>query len=155
VTSHSGSVTCVAWNNDGSKLATSSNGKSVKIWSVGSAGTCDCQSILMGDKEMKHVFFLSCVAFSPDGKILAICNGSMYGAGSVWLYGTVTGIVLATLRGHKDPVRSVCFSPCGTKIVSGGGLVKECGGNEDFSILIWDVKTGIQIGAPLTGHSNR
>ena len=46
------------------------------------------------------------------------------------------------VRGHTDPVRSVCFSPCGEKIASGGGNVY---GNKDYSIRIWDAKTGDQI----------
>jgi WD40 repeat protein len=57
------------------------------------------------------------------------------------------------VSGHNDPVRFVCFSPCGKKIVSGGGQEKKFGGNGDFSIRIWDAKTGAQIGSPLTGHS--
>ncbi len=104
-------------------------------------------STLRGDKQIK------CLAFSPDGKILAAGDGSYGEAGSVRLYDTVTGDVKSTLSGHKDPVRSVCFSPCGTKIVSGGGLVKGLRGNEDFSIRIWDAETGTEIGSPLSGHS--
>jgi WD40 repeat protein len=57
---------------------------------------------------------------------------------------------LSTLSGHNNPVRSVCFSPCGTKIVSGGG-----GMGGDFSIRIWDVETRTQIGSPLAGHKDR
>ncbi len=77
-----------------------------------------------------------------------------------------------TILGHNDPVRSVCFSPCGTKIVSGGGLeaddggdggglgcedeeeMKENrGGNGDFSFRIWNAETSTQMGSPLSGHS--
>ncbi|KAJ3897672.1 hypothetical protein F5879DRAFT_1074364 [Lentinula edodes] len=42
-------------------------------------------------------------------------------------------------------VRSVHFSPIGDKIVTG------C---DDYSIRIWDAKTGTQIGEPLQGHDN-
>ncbi len=41
---HSNSVISVAWNNDGSKLASGSYDSTVRIWSVGSAGTFECQS---------------------------------------------------------------------------------------------------------------
>jgi serine/threonine protein kinase len=57
------------------------------------------------------------------------------------------------VSGHNDLVRSVCFSPCGTKIVSGGGEEKRFGGNEDFSIRIWDAETGTRIGSPLSVDS--
>jgi WD40 repeat protein len=61
-------------------------------------------------------------------------------------------ICSASLRGHTDPVWSVCFSPCGEKIASGGGNEY---GNKDYSIRIWDAKTGEQIGSPLRAHKNQ
>ncbi len=73
--------------------------------------------------------------------------------GTVKLWNTNTGDCVSTLSGHMDPVWSVCFSPCGTKIVSGGGLEKLDGGN-GVSIRIWDAETGNQIGSPLNGHSH-
>ena len=89
------------------------------------------------------------VAWTPDGTKIA--SGSDDKTIKVW--NAHTGQCVSTLSGHKDPVRSVCFSPCGTKIVSGGGLVKVLRGNEDFSIRIWDAETGTEIGSPLTGHT--
>jgi WD40 repeat protein len=58
------------------------------------------------------------------------------------------------VRGHCDSVRSV-FSPCGAKIVIGGGEDRICSdsGDGDYSIRIWDAKTGTLIGSPLRGHS--
>jgi WD40 repeat protein len=139
------SVYSVAWSKDG-KVASGSRDKSVKIWET---STGECLSTLRGHKE------INCIAFSPDGKIFAAGDGDMVWdeAGSVRLYDTVTGDVKSTLSGHNDPVFSVCFSPCGTKIVSGGGIQKEYGGNGDLSIRIWDAETGTQIGSPLSGHS--
>jgi hypothetical protein len=84
------------------------------------------------------------------------------------MWDMTSGSCQHTLIGHNDPVWSVCFSPCDTKIVSGGGLEEddggnggglECedeeemkenwGGNGDFSIRIWNAETGTQIGSPL------
>ena len=56
---------------------------------------------------------------------------------------------MSPLSGHHGPFRSVCFSPCGRKTVSGVG-----GMEGDLSIRIWDVETGTQIGSPLSGHSD-
>ena len=64
----------------------------MKIWET-STGTC--VSTLSGDKP------INCVAFSPDGKILAAGDGQMFEAGSVRLYDTVTGDVKSTLTGHS------------------------------------------------------
>ena len=49
----------------------------------------------------------------------------------------------AVLNGHTDGVCSVSFNPDGTKIVSA---------SFDYTIRIWDAKTGKQIGEPLIGH---
>ncbi len=84
------------------------------------------------------------MAWSPDGKQVA--SGSRDETVEIWQ--TSTG---KELSGHA--VCCVCFSPCGTKIVSGGGVGEEHGGNGDFSIRIWDAGTGTQIGSPLSGHS--
>ncbi len=48
---HSHSVMSVAWNNDGTKLASGSVDKTVRIWSVGSAGTFECDSALSGHSD--------------------------------------------------------------------------------------------------------
>jgi WD40 repeat protein len=44
-------VMSVAWNNDGTKLASGSCDKTVRIWAVGSAGTFECQSTLSGHSD--------------------------------------------------------------------------------------------------------
>ena len=48
-----------------------------------------------------------------------------------------------TLNGHSHFVNSVCFSPDGSKIVSG---------SYDKSIKIWDANTGNEL-KTLNGHS--
>src|SRR5258707_9834295 len=46
--------------------------------------------------------------------------------------------------GHADSIRSVCYSPDGTRVVSG---------SNDKTIRIWDAESGTVIGEPLTGHT--
>jgi WD40 repeat protein len=104
--------------------------------------TGSCKRTLGGDRHTT----INCVDFSLDVKIVAAGDGKFQEAGSVRLYDTVTDDVKSTLSSNDDPVFSVCFSPCGTKIVSGGGMGQEDKGNGDFSIRIWDAKTGTQIG---------
>src|SRR5258706_505130 len=47
--------------------------------------------------------------------------------------------------GHADSIRSVCYLPDGTRVVSG---------SNDKTIRIWDAESGTVIGEPLTGHTS-
>ena len=96
---------------------------------------------------MRSVRASTMQAFSVDGTTLAA--GCL--SGKVYFVDPTAGEIKSSLRGHTDRVWSVCFSPCGEKIASGGGNEY---GNKDYSIRIWDAKTGEQIGSPLSGHSN-
>ena len=51
----------------------------------------------------------------------------------------------ALFQGHTDYVRSVAFSPDGTRIVSG---------SSDKTVRVWDADRGVQIGSPLEGHTS-
>ncbi|CAD8138691.1 unnamed protein product [Paramecium octaurelia] len=53
----------------------------------------------------------------------------------ICLWDVKTGLKLAKLYGHRDYVRSVCFSPDGFILASSG---------DDKSICLWEVKTGQQ-----------
>jgi WD40 repeat protein len=89
----------VVWTPDGKNIASGSDDETIKVWYT---QTGQCVSTLRGDKK------INCVAFSPDGKILATGDGDMCmfdKACSVRLYDTVTGDVKSTLTGH----RYTCF----------------------------------------------
>jgi WD40 repeat protein len=123
-------------------LASGSKDGTVKLWNI---NTGDCVSTLTVDSAVWSV------AFCPDGSKIAAAYSN-----KIQIFDAQTQAkIVSPLTGHNDPVLSVCFSPCGTKIVSGGGLETMDGGNGDFSIRIWDSETGTQIGSPLTGHSDR
>jgi WD40 repeat protein len=60
---------------------------------------------------------VSCLAFSPDGALLAV--GSTLG-GEVRLYEVASGQRKATLKGHTGGVYEIAFHPNGQQIATGG-----------------------------------
>lgn len=81
-----------------------------------------------------------CVAFSPDGKLLA--TGS-YNS-EICLWRVADSQSLWTSKGHTSWVLSIAFSPDGTKIASG---------SVDQTVKVWDVHTG-QAWNTFQGHTN-
>ena len=62
-------VNCVGFDPTGKKLVSCSDDRTVRIWSVGSSGTFECESTLNVDGQV------SSLDFSPCGtKIAAGCN---------------------------------------------------------------------------------
>ena len=74
------------------------------------------------------------VAFSPDGRLLAVASGI-----GVWLYDVSTAREKALLTGHQGGVISVAFSPDGTMLVSGSGSTYT------GTLKLWNVSTGRDI----------
>jgi hypothetical protein len=126
---HSNLVKCVAFSPDGSRIASGSKDKTIKVWD---SETGKQMLTLKGHGEVESV------VFSPDGK--RIVSGSLDKTLKVW--DAETGQEMLTLKGHLSFVRSVAFSPDGKRIASGDryGRVK-----------VWDAETGQEI-RTLKGH---
>ena len=84
---------------------------------------------------------ISEIAYSPDGKHLAVASGP-----EIWLYDAQTGEELDLLAEHTDVVISIAFSPDSNTLMSGSsdGTVG--------TAHLWDVATRSKI-RTLTAHT--
>lgn len=127
---------CVAFSPDGSIVAASTGEPN----ELGEVTLCETSS---GKRLLEHAEAtgIPSVAFSPDGKTLAI---ALYDR-TAKLLDAGTGQERHTLRGHTKEVRGVAFAPDGKTLATGSW---------DRSIKLWDVATGSEQ-KTLEGYKDR
>lgn len=116
LTGHQGVVWAVTFSPDGKLLASAGEDRQIIVWDV---ATGQKNKTLSGSTFRE----LDSLAFSPDGKTLAVGGASDFGSGKspIDLLDLASGKTILTLKGHKDePVRALAFSPDGQTLYSGG-----------------------------------
>ena len=117
---HDSPVNSIAFNPDGSLLASGSADGTIRLWIP---DTETLQATLHG-----HTASVLSVAFSSDGSLLA--SGSADGTIRIWNPHTET--LQATLHGHTASVLSVAFSFDGSLLASG---------STDGTVRLWNLVT--------------
>lgn len=104
-------VTAVAYQPDGHRIAFGSHGE-VRIFGDGGGAN----GVLKGQDGR-----ISALAYSHDGKRLAVASGSPGKAGIVRLYAIdAAPTLLATIAGHTDIVHTIAFSPDSATLATAG-----------------------------------
>jgi WD40 repeat protein len=98
------------------------------------AAVCTAASAACAQEEAlaKHERWITSLAFSPDGSLLASAGGEtlLYRNGDVKLWNPASGELAASLEGHPTVVWSVAFTLDGQKLVTSG---------YDGKIIVWSV----------------
>src|SRR6185312_2910061 len=119
----------------------SPTGQFVRLWDLEHGR--DRLSFPFGVEEKNALIKVGCVAFSPDGRRLAVgAEPGNHTTGVIGIHDPETGRVLQTLRGHTSVVCAVAFSPDGHRLASA---------SLDKTIKLWDVLTGREV-FTLRGH---
>ena len=147
-----GSTHSMDFSPDGQTLASGGNG--IRLWDV---ATGTLRHTLNG-----HTNQILSLCFSPDGQTLASGNGlsdwtelgmTEY---AIQLWDVPTGELRKTIAGHAGRVNSLCWSPDGQTLASGGGyvIIEQCAApSADNTVRLWDVTTG-ELQRTLIGHTD-
>jgi len=135
---HTASIKRIAVDAQCSLLATGSEDKTVRLWSLPTGQLLRTQRLPIGDGNLGKVF---AVAVSPDGKRVAAGgwdaiqkSGASYG---VYLFDSTTGTQVRHIGSFGDVVFHLSFSPDGKR------LAVSLFGTEGVRVL--DVETGAEL----------
>jgi WD40 repeat protein len=128
-----GIVASAALSPDGTRIATGSWDRSVKIWDAASGR-------VVAKLPELHTGYINSVCYSPTGDVLLTASDD--GTARLW-NATTSEPLPIILRGHQGPVQQACYSPDGARILTAGA---------DHTARLWNAQTGAEV-AKLAEHS--
>jgi len=139
---HMAIIRGIAFTQDGKQLVSAGEDKVIRVWDLASGKTV---RTIRGESASGSLGRIFAMALSPDGKWLAVGGDlrtstdtkSQEGkeTQAIRLFHFESGKLVALLKGHTGIIRSLAFSPEGSKLISG---------SSDNTAIIWD--TGVQVG---------
>ena len=133
---HTGYCVSLDFSRDGARLASGSRDGTAIVWSTETWKAA--QTLENPDRRSplsEFAFYspsgrgmVDGVAFSPDGKILAMASS----LGNVQLWDVASGRPTQPLKGHSSLVHAVAFSPDGLTLASG---------SSDQTVRLWNVES--------------
>jgi WD40 repeat protein len=130
-----GSVSCLAASADGRSVVVAVEGTGW-VWLMDVPSRRVRHKLLLPQSERA-----ACLAFSPDGKTLAVGTA----AGRVYLHDPATGKRMVRIEAHPKRTNALAFSPDGATLATGG---------DEPSVRMWEVKTGKPIREILSDNAD-
>jgi len=131
---HSNITYTVAFNSDGSILASGNRDTTVKLWNMATG------QVVRGLQPYEHhTNHVNCVAFSPDGSTLAWGGAGVL---TVKFWNVATAKFRETAETHAKNIQGMAFSPDGSMLATASA---------DTTVKLWDVSTG-KLLRTLQGH---
>jgi WD40 repeat protein len=121
---HGAAVETVDFSPDGTRLTTSGDDGTVRVWDITSTGGGHEWLTLPGEGGL---------AYSPDGERLAVGSED----GKLHVYEAASGRETLALQAHEGRVNAIAFDPIGSTLAT-AGLV-------DGTARIWDVASGDEL----------
>ena len=129
---------CLAFHPRLDRLASGADDRAIIIW--------DTESASPSRRWVAYDVYVSGLAFSPDGSLLASSAGDGSGSqgGQIRVWDAETGSLRRDLIGHKDAVHALAFDSTGRRLATG---------DSQGIVIIWDTATGKMLRRETVGAS--
>lgn len=135
---HMALIRSLVFTRDGRELISASDDKTIRVWDVETGRLVRTIRGEIGDGDPGKIY---AVALSRDGRLLAAA-GALGDGAPIRLYDFRAGTLIGLLKGHKEAVLSLDFSPDGEHLVSSG---------VDDTAIVWDLRSRAPT-STLAGH---
>ncbi|CAD8111280.1 unnamed protein product [Paramecium sonneborni] len=115
---HKEKINFMSVSHDGKFLASASDDKLIKLWSINQNESSEMQQA--------HSQEITAIQFSQDGQFVASASGQQ-----IFLWDFIDKRFMSQLEGHKKDVCCLEFSQCNRYLISG---------SQDGTIIFWDIQ---------------